>query len=101
MSLMQDLFSSGRIVDFILAVIVLESLVVIGLALVQRWHLPTVGMLMNLAAGAALLLALRSVLTDASWMVTGAWLGAAFLAHLADLTERFRTTRRLSGDASG
>jgi len=90
---MMELFSSGRIVDVILAIIVIEALILLGLAVVARWRLPTFGMLMNLAAGAALLLALRSVLTDAGWVVTGAWLAAAFLAHLSDLVTRILAVR--------
>lgn len=90
---MRELFSSGRIVDLILAIIVLEALIVIALALFPRLRLATIGMLMNLAAGAALLLALRSVLTDAGWVETGAWLAAAFLAHLSDLVARIRAAR--------
>jgi len=95
---MRELFSSGRIVDLILGVIVIEALILLGLAVAARWRLPTFGMLMNLAAGAALLLALRSVLTDAGWLVTGAWLAAAFLAHLSDLVARVRAARHSSHD---
>lgn len=90
---MKDLISSGRIVDLILGIIVLEALVVAALALARRWRLAAFGLLMNLAAGAALLLALRSVLIDASWMMTGAWLAAAFVAHLLDLGQRIRAAR--------
>jgi len=91
---MEDLISSGRVVDLILAVIVLEALFLSGLAVRLRWRLPIFGILMNLAAGAALLLALRSVLTDGGWPMTAGWLAAAFLAHLADLIDRVKVARK-------
>lgn len=90
---MEALFSSGRIVDLILAIILIEALIIAGLAVFGRRRLPVWGMLMNLAAGATLLLALRSVLTGAGWVVTGGWLAAAFVTHLADLIQRVRTGR--------
>lgn len=87
---MLALFESGRIVDLILGLMLIEALVLCGLALVLRSRLPLTGLLLNLAAGASLLLALRAVLTGASWVVVGAWLAVALFSHTGDLIQRLR-----------
>lgn len=87
---MSGLFASGRIVDLVLVLIVLE-----GAWLV--WHrrrtgrgVPVGGALAFLASGAFLLLALRAALVDAAWMWVAAPLAGAGAAHLADLRLRWR-----------
>lgn len=87
---MSALFASGRIVDLILLLMALEALVVCVLAYGLRRRLPVAGLLLNLAAGACLLLALRAVLTDAGWMLVGVWLTGALVAHVSDLFLRLR-----------
>mgnify|MGYP005837170053 CR=1 FL=1 len=78
---------SGRIVDLILVLIVLEAL---WLAWWLRRRGGALALLPNLVAGACLLLALRAGLSGAG----GAWLGVTLLsalaAHLADLAIRLR-----------
>ena len=91
---MAALFESGRVVDLILALLVFEASLLCIAALVWRGRFPLAGLLLNIAAGGCLLLALRAVLVGAEWTVTGAWLAAAFVAHAGDLIQRFR------GDAS-
>lgn len=87
---MAELFASGRIVDLIVALVVLEA----GLLLVlraRRGRGPSAGALLsNLAAGAALMLAVRAALTGADWPLVAAWLIAALVAHLAEMAIRFR-----------
>lgn len=87
---MTALFESGRIVDLILGLMLVEALVVCALGLWGRFRLPVAGLLLNLAAGACLLLALRAVLTDSGWFMAGMWLLLALFAHLGDLVQRFR-----------
>lgn len=91
---MASLFESGRIVDLILVILVLEAVGLCVLATVQMRRgqvSPKVpGLLFNLAAGACLLLALRAVMTGADWTVAGAWLAASLVAHCSDLLRRFR-----------
>jgi len=87
---MSELFETGRIVELILALMLLEAVVICGVAMAGRLQLPTAGLLLNLAAGACLLLALRAVLIDAGWMLAGIWLTGALMAHLADLFIRLR-----------
>ena len=97
---MSDLFASGRVVDLILGLMLLEG------ALLLLYHRRTGRgiaprlLLATLVSGACLLLALRTALTGAGWLATGAWLTAALLAHLGDLASRWRRQRgsgRLSG----
>ncbi len=87
---MAELFESGRIVELIVAAMVLEALVLLALYLRGRVRVPIAGLLLNLAAGVCLLLALRAVLTGSEWSIAGAWLAAALAAHVADLALRLR-----------
>ena len=91
---MAGLFESGRVVDLILALMILEALALMALARAFPGRVRLAGLLFNLAAGACLLLALRAVLHDAAWYVAGAWLALALVAHLADLQQRLRRPRR-------
>lgn len=87
---MASLFDSGRIVDFILVLMLVEAALFCILARSWGDRVPLKGLLLNLAAGAFLLLALRAVLVGSGWMVAGAWLALALAAHLSDLVHRLR-----------
>ncbi|KGE05227.1 hypothetical protein [Pseudohaliea rubra] len=80
---MEGWFASGRVVDVILLLVVLEALLSFRLG-------RGTALLPNLAAGACLLLALRAVLTGASGAVLGLWLALAGVAHAFDVAARFR-----------
>ena len=87
---MADLFASGRLVDFILMVVALEAA-----ALVLVWRYARRGvapgdLLPNLCAGAFLLLALRFTLGGGGWMPACGCLAAAGVAHLIDISRRWR-----------
>jgi hypothetical protein len=88
---MTALFTSGRIVDLILAMVVLEALVLLTYGFVTGRGIPAVNLLTNLLAGAFLLMALRTALLDSHWSWTAAWLAASFFAHIADLAQRWRS----------
>ncbi|NKI34872.1 hypothetical protein HFP89_06820 [Wenzhouxiangella sp. XN79A] len=90
---MAELFSSGRIVDLILAMMIVEALVLYGVVRATGLAVPLRGLLLNLAAGACLLLALRAVLTGAAWPVAAVWLTLALATHLGDLGQRMRRPR--------
>jgi hypothetical protein len=85
-----ELFASGRIVDAILALIVVEGVLLTLLNRQRGVGLAPADLLGVLASGAALLLALRSALVGAPWTSTAAWLAAALIAHLVDLARRWR-----------
>jgi hypothetical protein len=87
---MSELLASGRIVDLILALMVLEGIVLIAYNRRTGRGVAPVDLLVNLFAGACLLLALRAALTGLWWRWTALWLAAALLAHLADLWRRWQ-----------
>ena len=87
---MADLFANGRFVDLVLAVVIIEAAV-----LLLYWRLAKRGiapgdLLPNLCAGAFLLLALRVTLAEAGWMLACGCLAAAGVAHLVDVSRRWR-----------
>lgn len=88
---MDELVDSGRLIDWILGLVVIEAL---ALAL---WHRlagrgpPLAELWANLAAGGCLLLALRAALSEAPWTWIAAALCAALCAHLLDLSGRWRS----------
>lgn len=87
---MAELFASGRLVDFILVVVVLEASVLLWYWARARRGIAPLDLLPNLCAGAFLLLALRATLTGDGWMIASLCLSAAGLAHLTDVYRRWR-----------
>lgn len=85
---MESLFASGRIIDLILVLVVLEIAALPWLLKRLASRTTLAELLPNILAGAALLLALRLSITGADWMWIGATLFAALLAHLLDLGKR-------------
>jgi len=86
-------FGSGRVVDCILGFMVLELIVLI---LVRNNGSPVfrpVALLVNVGAGAALLLALRSALCAEVWQRVALWLLIALGFHLWDLKIRWSMLR--------
>ena len=87
---MAELFASGRIVDVILALMVVEMLVVT----IVRWRtgrgIAVVDFIATLAPGVALLLAFRAHAGSRDWTAAAAWLAVALVAHLADLARRWK-----------
>lgn len=92
---MQAMIESGRIVDAILLLVVVELAVLTAIRRLTGRGVSTTALLPNLLAGAALLLALRAALTGAAWPWTAAWLAVAGLAHAADLAVRWDARRLL------
>jgi hypothetical protein len=88
-----SLFQSGRIVDCILAIMAVETIVLI-LVRKQGWlrmRLPD--LLVNIGAGAALLLALRTALRGGGWQAMALWLLIALAFHAGELTLRWSMRR--------
>lgn len=86
---MAELFASGRLVDFILVVVVLEASALLLYWARARRGIAPLDLLPNLCAGAFLLLALRATL-GGGWMLASFCLSAAGLAHLTDVYRRWR-----------
>jgi threonine/homoserine/homoserine lactone efflux protein len=86
---MADLFASGRIIDIIL-IMVLVEIALLALARRLTKGVPRLARLLpNLAAGFLLLLSVRAAMTDAPWPLIALPLGLALLAHIIDLRGRW------------
>lgn len=94
--LLHALIASGRVADLVLAVMALEAVALI--AFLRPGQIELVGLLGNLAGGAALVLALRFALTSAPWPWIAGALLLSMVGHMVDLGVRVR--RRKRGDAS-
>jgi hypothetical protein len=86
---MDHLFATGRIVDGVIALMLLELLVLTWVHKKTHRGVPMPALLTNLAAGAALLMSLRAALVDERWQVVALWLIAALIAHVLDLRMRW------------
>jgi hypothetical protein len=91
---MEEAFSGGWIIDIILVLMAVEAVALIML----RWLLgrgPSVlELLVSLAAGLCLMLALRVALTGGAWQFVALALAASLVVHVTDL--RLRWLRRTS-----
>ena len=95
---MSDLFASGRIVDAVLLLVAAEAFVILAW---RRRAKPGAGaLLINLASGACLMLALRVALVGAHWTWLALALLGALAAHLADLWLRLRPHAALRHERS-
>ncbi len=82
-------FASGRVVDCILAFMIVEIAVLIGIRKTTGRGPRALNLIVSVLAGAALLLALRAALTGQPWTVVAAFLGLGLPAHLWDLARRW------------
>ena len=89
---MQSLVASGRIVDLVLLFMLVELAVLLLYRRRTGRGLAPVALVLMLAAGVFLLLALRAALVSDGWQVILVWLAAALIAHLADLRLRLRAS---------
>jgi hypothetical protein len=84
------LFASARIVDLILVLVAIEAAALLAYGRATGRGVPPSGLLPNLLSGALLLLALRCALAGTAWEWMALSLGAALVAHLLDLRQRWR-----------
>jgi hypothetical protein len=92
MPVISELFAGGRIVDLVLAIMLVEAVALAAYHRRTRRGLAPAAVVLNLAAGAALLLALRGALVGAGWGWIALALAGALAAHLADLRQRWAAT---------
>jgi hypothetical protein len=85
---LEALFASGRIVTLILVAVAIEAAVLLWL--LRHAGRLAFGVAANLAAGACLLLAVRSALVGAPWQATALWIALSLPAHVLDLWLRLR-----------
>ena len=87
---MASLIESGRIVDLIVVLVIVEAIALCVISLRTRRGPRVPDIVSNLAAGLFLLLALRAALSGAAWPWIAAMLAAAGLAHVVDQARRWR-----------
>ncbi len=87
---MQEFFVSGRVVDFVISIMVIECIALVLLSRSTGKGLTLPEIFWNTLAGLGLLLALRSALTGDPWLATALWLLTALAGHLGDLMQRYR-----------
>lgn len=91
--MMEALFASGRIIDLILLLVVVEAAV---LAVFPRLRgaMSILDVAALLAPGVMLMLAVRAALIGAPYTITAAVLAAAFAFHILDVARRRRRAAR-------
>lgn len=97
MDLLEQLVTTGRIVDLMLVFILIE---IVALLLIRRFTgrgIAAVPLLTNIGAGGSLMLALRADLTGAGWTWVAVFLVASLVFHVGDLAQRWQ---RSYADAS-
>lgn len=91
---MEELFATGRIIDLICLLVAGEAVLLIVLARRRAWPARDITSLSaTLAAGAALMLALRVALTTNmadGWITCAALLLVSLAAHVIDIRSRWR-----------
>ena len=87
---MADLLANAHLVDLILIIVLVEAAVLLLYWRRARRGIAPGDLLPNLCAGAFLLLALRFTLGRAGWMSVCGCLAAAGVAHLIDVSRRWR-----------
>ena len=85
---MDALVSSGRIVDLVLILVVLEAAGLLAYRAVTGRGLAPIGIALMLLPGVCLLLALRAALMGERPAMVLAWLTLALVVHLADMWQR-------------
>lgn len=90
MELLQGLVESGRIVDIMLAVIVVELVLLVGYRIVRQRGPGVASIVLNIGAGGSLMFALRLLYDDAGWQLVAAALVASAVFHAGDVVYRWR-----------
>lgn len=91
MASLESVILSGRIVDLMLVFIVLEIILFTWLRRHRRGAFSLPALLVNIGAGASLMLALRASLTQSGWQWIAMFLVAALVFHLADVASRWHS----------
>jgi hypothetical protein len=86
---MKELLQDGRIIEVILALMILEAGVLVIWYKLKGQGVAPISLVVNLLAGVFLMLAVLAALQDASIWTLATCLAAALLAHIADLALRW------------
>jgi hypothetical protein len=86
---MAAFFANGRVVDAILLFMLVEVALMILIRMRSRRGVATLDLLSSMAAGIALLFALRAALMGSSWPLIALFLLLSLFAHVVDLMRRW------------
>jgi hypothetical protein len=88
--MLQELVTSGRIVDIMIAFVIIEVVVLLVYRRVRGRGVAPYSLLVNIGAGGSLMLALRAVMSDASWAAVAACLVSSLVFHSLDIVDRWQ-----------
>lgn len=86
---MSALFASGRIVDLILLLMLIEAAFVVAYRRKTGCGIAVTDFFVTLISGVSLMLALRAALVGLSWHWIALALFASLLGHLTDIARRW------------
>jgi hypothetical protein len=89
--MIDTIISSGAIAWIALGALLLELMIVLGLA--RSWA-TRMSFIANGLSGACLIMAFRAALIGAGTLPIAVWLGLGLAAHLADVAMRLRQSAR-------
>lgn len=89
--MLEDLITSGRIVDIMIAFVIIEVVVLLAYERVSGRGVAPYALLVNVGAGGSLMLALRAVYSEADWTIVAACLVAALVFHTLDIIQRWQS----------
>lgn len=91
---MSDWFSSGRLVDIVMVITLLEGAFLLALYRKTGRGVAPRDFVLNMASGLCLMLALRLALSGAGWQVTALCLMAAGSLHGMDMYKRWNAINK-------
>ncbi|MDJ0760660.1 MAG: hypothetical protein QNJ19_14790 [Woeseiaceae bacterium] len=90
MEILSELILSGRIIDIVIGVLIVELLLVSILYRTQGKGIPPYPLLVNIGAGGSLALAIKAAVTDAGWQWIALWLVTSLVFHVLDISARWQ-----------
>jgi hypothetical protein len=91
---MTGLFSSGRLIDIVMVITLLEGAFLLTLHRTTGLGVAPRDFVLNMASGLCLMLALRLALSGAGWQVSALCLMAAGGLHAVDIYKRWDATNK-------
>jgi len=88
--MLEELIRSGRIVDIMIAFVVIEIVALLVYRRLTGRGVPTYSLLVNIGAGGSLMLALKAVFGGAAWTIVAACLLGALVFHTLDVAQRWQ-----------
>jgi len=88
--MLEELIRSGRIVDIMIAFVVIEIVALLVYRRLTGRGVPTYSLLVNIGAGVSLMLALKAVFVGAAWTIVAACLLGALVFHTLDVAQRWQ-----------